>query len=302
MPRILPLIILALFFLPACAPKLPPAGVKPPAAEELWSEFRNSTGVGPEMHSFRIEMSINFSGPKRRNRILAEVWGNRNYPVRMDLKAGMGRIFSMWREDSQDWQAFYPGENTVYTHEDGHRGAEALGFPTPFNLLETSRFLSGDYALLTPDEYTRTQKKYPGFRYFFPPDNTIRSVTLDQQGILVRISGRDWTAEIKDYEREKDMAMRMDMHLPGGKSAIIRIKEAEFREKYWEDKQLQLRVPPDAETRYLLDSGEIGSNRLDLKEAFKFGKRKTVSICGLSGDVPRIGASDLRHSNRGGRP
>jgi hypothetical protein len=286
MPRILPLIILALFFLPACAPKLPPEGVKPPAAEELWSEFRNSSGVGPGMHSFRIEMSINFSGPKRRDRILAEVWGNRNYPVRMDLKAGMGRIFSMWREDSQNWQAFYPGENTVYIHEDGQRGAEVLGFPTPFNLLETSRFLSGYYALLTPGKYTRTQKKYPGFKYFFSPDNAIRSLTLDHQGIPVRISGRDWTAEIKDYDRGKNMAMRMDMQLPGGKRAIIRIKEAEFREKYWEDKQLQLRIPPDAETRYLLDSEEIGSNRPGLKETFMFGKREKESICGLSGDAP----------------
>lgn len=302
MPRILTPIILALLFLPACAPKSPREKVKAPQPEELWTEFKNSTGLSPEMHSFRIRMSINFSGPKRRDRILSEIWGNRNYPVRMDLKAGMGRIFSMWREDSHKWQAFYPGENTVYRHEDGHRGSAALGFPSPFNLLETSRFLSGRYSLLTPREFARAEKKDRGFKYFFPSDTTIRSITLDYRGIPVRIAGMDWAAELKDYDREKGMAMRIDMQLPGKKRAVIRIKEAEFRKKYWEDKQLRLRLPPDAETRYLLDSEGAGLHRSGLNKTFKFGKRKTVSICGLSGDVPRIGASDLRHSNRGGRP
>lgn len=302
MPRILIPIILVLLFLTACAPKSPRERVKAPQPEELWTEFKNSTGISPKMHSFRIRMSINFFGPERRNRILGEIWGNRNYPVRMDLKAGMGRIFSMWREDGQNWQAFYPGENTVYIHEDGQRGAEVLGFPTPFNLLETSRFLSGRYSLLTPGEFARAGKKDRCLKYFFPRDKTIRSITLDYRGVPVRIAGTDWAAELKDYDREKGMAMRMDMQLPGEKRAVIRIKEAKFRKKYWEDKQLRLRLPPDAETRYLLNSEGTGPHRSGLNKTFKFGKRKTVSICGLRGDVPRIGASDLKHSNRGGRP
>ncbi|MFP4657077.1 MAG: hypothetical protein ACLFMP_00145 [Desulfonatronovibrionaceae bacterium] len=249
------LFVLILGLVPACAPRVSEEAVQPPAAEGLWAEFRELCGRDPDMSSFRIEMSINYSGPERQDRILAEVWGNQERPVRMDLKAGMGRIFSRWREGDQEWQAFYPHQNTVYRHEDGQLGAAALGFPTPFDLLETSWFLTGRYALLVPEKYIESRNIGDGVKYFFRPEAEVAAVTLNSEGLPIKIRGQNWTAELKDFDPDKGLALRIDLAMSEEQKGIIRIKDARFRDKPWGKKQLELRLPPETERRYLLGVG-----------------------------------------------
>jgi len=243
-----PLIPICLFILllSACAP-IHERFHPPVQPGNLWADFVKSAQYAPQTRSFRIKTSINYSGPERQDRLLADIWGDKNYPIRMNLKAGMGQVFSMWREDSRIWEAYYPGENTVYIHRSGHAGAKAIGFPTPFNLLETSRLLTGQYTFIVPEQYTHCEKQNEKIKFFFSEKTEVKSITLDEHGHPVQLTGKEWKARLSDFDSKKGNARRIDLEIKNNQKAVIRVKEIEFRQKTWEIKRLQLKLPPGTE-------------------------------------------------------
>ncbi|MGM0610709.1 MAG: hypothetical protein ACQES5_06455 [Thermodesulfobacteriota bacterium] len=239
-------ICLLIFLLSACAP-LHEASLPPVQPGSLWTDFVKSSEYTAQTRSFRIKTSINYSGPERQDRLLADIWGDNNYPIRMNLKAGMGQVFSMWREDSRIWEAYYPSEDTVYIHKSGHAGAEAIGFPTPFNLLETSRLLTGQYTFIVPEKYAHCERQDEKIKFFFSQKAKVKSITLDKHGHPVQLTGKEWKARLSDFNSEKGNARRIDLEIKNNQKAVIRIKEIEFRQKTWEAKRLQLKLPPETE-------------------------------------------------------
>ncbi|GEM_PF-2434424 len=236
------------FLVFSCAPKRVPVE-RPP--EMVWQDFWAQSTSFQEDQEFYIQASVNYSTPDQQRRVQAMIWGFAGYPVRMDISAGFGQTVSMWLEDELRWEAYNPGENTRYIHHDGSRGATLLGFPTPMDLRETSLVLLGDFQHLVPREYHRVESHGNMWKYYFEDEN-ITSVVLEQDGSLDRIEGNGWHVELKGFEQENGLFYfsRLDMHLSGGKEAVIRIRSVDM-ERTWDQKQMGLDPPGEARTIFL---------------------------------------------------
>ncbi len=253
---------LILILCTACLPVQKQTAPPLPAAQQ-WAHFIHSAPSKNSVpESFRVKISINYYGPERKDRFLANLWGNNDYPLRMDLMAGIGQIFSMWREDKRQWQALYPSRKILYKHDDGRVGANAVGFPTPFDLLEISRFLTGQYVRLAPENYTKCEKQGKKTTYSFPSGSKIKKMTLSMKSDPIQFTGSNWQAELSDFGSKRHIAHRIDLKLNKGQKAVIRIKELKFREEPWKPEKLELRIPPDTKTLYIFPSenNSMGKN------------------------------------------
>lgn len=223
---------------------------RPP--EVVWNTFRlDSERIYPDQ-SFLIRASISYDSPGRSHRIQSSLWGYMHYPIRMDLSAGFGQTIAMWHEDEQFWQAYFPGENTRYIHSDGSVGASILGYPTPFDLEQTVKVLLGDFGDLIPEAFYKAESYNGGWKYYFR-EHEVENVVLAQDGFIRSISGSEWNVQFSARKNEDlfPYYSRIDMQLSAGERALIRIKSVEIGAQQWEDEQLDLKIPPDAETVHL---------------------------------------------------
>lgn len=228
-----------------CAPARIPVE-RPP--EVVWNKFRlDLERIDPDQ-SFLVRASVSYDSPGRSHRIQSSLWGYMNYPIRMDLSAGFGQTIAMWHEDEQFWQAYFPGENTRYIHPDGSLGASILGYPTPFDLQQTVKILLGDLGNLIPEAYYKAETYDYGWKYYFR-EQEIENMVLDQDGSVRSVSGKEWMVEFSARKNEDLFSYysRIDMQLSPDQRALIRIKSVELGEQQWDEKQLDLKIPPGAE-------------------------------------------------------
>lgn len=242
---------LLLTLAPGCAPKKPPAD-RPP--QVVWNEFLSGmTEFFPE-RSFLISASVTYITPGQRNRVQSSLWGRIGYPVRMDLSAGFGQTIAMWHEDEQIWEAYFPRDNIKYVHHDGSMGASMLGYPTPLDLMQTTKVLLGDFRGLIPDSFHEV-KDYNGMWKYYFKDQDVQSVVLTRDGSVSSIAGQGWKVELSSRKDEElfHYYSRIDMRLSENESALIRIRSIRLDHEQWEENQLELNVPPDAKVVYLPD-------------------------------------------------
>ncbi len=232
----------------SCAPKQVPVK-RPP--EVVWNDFWAKSSSFTNKQGFMIQTSVNYTAADQRNRMLANIWGLVDYPVRMDLSTGFGHTFGIWMEDHLRWEAYFPGENARYVHHDGSRGATILGYPTPLNLRETAMVLLGFFEGLVPAYYQRVESRNQMWKYYFD-DHRIQNLVLNQDGILQSVSGDGWQVEFKGPERYNGVFYfsRLDMRISRDKEAVIRIRSVDL-DRDWEREQLILDLPGDTRTIFL---------------------------------------------------
>ena len=242
------IILLFLILFLGCAPKKPAPEQSPSA---LWSRFwRNQA---QNILSFKIKTSINYSSARHKNRILATIWGNLNYPIRMNIKAGIGQTISLWLEDMHLWQAYFPAQRTLYFHPDGQKGATALGYPTPFNLKELAMILLGHYRSIVPDQFDKVELKNGLWIFSWadtgdcPYRSKVKKLALNELARPVFLTGDRWQAKLNQYVQEQNnvYAQKIILLLPRSEQAIIRIKSLQIKKMPWEKQQLTLKVPED---------------------------------------------------------
>lgn len=237
----------ALFF--GCAPPQIPVE-RPP--EVVWNKFTlDWERIAPDQ-SFLIRASISYDSPGRSHRVQSSLWGYTDYPIRMDLSAGFGQTIAMWHEDEQSWQAYFPGENTMYIHTDGSEGASILGYPTPFDLQQTVKILLGDFKEFIPEAYFKAETHDGGWKYYFR-EHQVENIVLDQDGSVSSVSGRGWKVEFSARKNEGlfPYYSRIDIQLSERQRALVRIKSVELGGQQWDEKQLELKIPPEADTVHL---------------------------------------------------
>ncbi len=240
---------MAAAFIFGCAPAHIPVE-RPP--ELVWNKFRlGAKSIDPDQ-SFLIRASISYDSPERSHRIQSSLWGYINYPIRMDLSAGFGQTIAMWHEDERFWQAYFPGENTRYIHPDGSVGASMLGYPTPFDLQQTVKVLLGDFGDLIPEAFYKAETLDGGWKYYFR-EHEVENIILDQDGSVRSVNGRGWKVEFSG-RKDEDMFpyySRIDMQLSEEQRALVRIKSVELNAEQWDEEQLELKIPPEAQTVHL---------------------------------------------------
>jgi outer membrane biogenesis lipoprotein LolB len=240
-------------FLGGCAAKTPSGSEN--EARAVWAQFR-AAAEAPAA-PFSVQASLNFSAPGKSHRVLLKLWGDAGYPLRLDFAAGLGQIFSMWREDAAGWLAYYPMSHAAYSHPDTRKGAAMLGMPLPLSLRELAAVICGRFGEFVPREYQTVKTRPGGLEYALKGDPRLSSVTLDAAGRPVGLAGKGlepWRVEFSDYQDSggRELPQMIVVTTPGGLKGVVRIKKYEERGEPWPPSALNLPLPENT-TVYALD-------------------------------------------------
>ncbi|MCF8108670.1 MAG: hypothetical protein K9J81_06725, partial [Desulfohalobiaceae bacterium] len=140
-------------------------------AEAVWKRFQT---VQPDdalrRRGCRLKASLHFFSPQQNQRLGLELWGNYALPLRVDLKAGFGKTFALWRVDRDLWLSYLPGQQKAYTHPDSRIGIRRMGVDSPFDIQELLYLLTGHWEKLLASTYrTGRYVDNQGYRYTFAP-------------------------------------------------------------------------------------------------------------------------------------
>jgi hypothetical protein len=214
-------LFLFLVSLTACAPRLQTGA---PEIASYWTVFKRQQKTLKPLDNFSIKTSINYSSKEHKHRMIMRLFGRLDYPIRMDLEAGIGRTISMWREETDIWQAYFPGEKKMYTASDARFGVQSLGFPCPFSLRELSLVLQGKLVTILPDQPAREQLQDTGSRIFFAQPTRIESIHVDQLGRVLELIGSKGWKVVFDYQDASLYSYKISMIMDDTTRAIIRVK------------------------------------------------------------------------------
>jgi len=260
----------ALLALCACAPR-----IELPRFDEAQADLEafqaRFTAPRPEGPGLAVRASLLYSTPSRANRTDVQLFGEYDRPLRLDVRAGLGTMLALMREDASGLLAFYPDKSRAYAHSDPVIGAQLLGLPFPFALRDLALVLAGHFDTLVPPRAESVRAISGGgfeFRYSAGP---VRLLALDRYGRPERMEGllsqhyrsqaeregapvsgpREWRIVFSAYpEDEGDPlgpAKTLTLTLPKGDSAVLRVRTLTRRLEPWPAKALALPLPAGAE-------------------------------------------------------
>jgi hypothetical protein len=258
-----------LIALAACAPKVELPRYED--AETNLSVFRaRFLAHGPETHGLAVRSTLLYNTPKRSNRTDVQLFGEYALPLRLDVRAGLGTMLALMREDAGGLLAFYPDRQKAYAHSDPVIGAQLLGLPFPFALKDLALVLSGSFSSLIPPEPASLQERPGGgfvLRYASGP---VRLLALDPHGRPERMEGqlsphfrtqaeregepvsgpRTWAIAFSDYPEDEaepeGPATVLTLTLPKGESAVLRVRALAQHPEPWPARALTLTLPAQA--------------------------------------------------------
>ena len=274
--RILTATVAALSLLVVLGCKAKPASeLVMDSPEAAWESFRANYCVSPDQPSLLVKASFQYSRTKpikRTNRTLVSLWGDFDGPMRLDIKAGMGKLLAHIREDQSGLLVFYPMEKRAYAHSNPVLGATRLGMPFPFSLGELARVSVGDFSGLVPKTFEKAERTVKGYVYTLN-DGLASTATLDTTGRPLLLKGQtqgeqgtksNWGLEINSYGDEDaanpfPMPGRVTLTTDHGEKGVLRIKARELKVQAWSEESTGLELP-DNIVYHRLDSGLIRRN------------------------------------------
>ncbi|WP_320171726.1 hypothetical protein [Maridesulfovibrio sp.] len=244
------IVLLLLVFAGGCAGH----NIQQNYADDVYARFLaaysgcNATGL-------KATGSLFYSAEGRGHRTTITLWGNAETPLRLDVRAGIGAYIAHIREDESGLTAYYPEQETVYTHSSPQRGVKLLGLPFPFSLKDLAGLVGGCYQSLIQSTYNSVNPvDGNGDRQFFFNDGPLSSVTLTGQGIPIGMTGcgeTPWRMELTSYEEGDSGKMlpgKITVYTENGGRAVLRIKTREFSASKWPDKSLEMQLPEGTRT------------------------------------------------------
>lgn len=232
--------------------------VKPPgdtalpteaSAERVWATLTSFSVPGAR--AFLFKSSLNSITPQGMNRLTFDLWGNFEYPIRLDVRAGIGATIAVWREDATGWLAYYPGQNVTYLGAADHL-AKPVNQRLPLSLRELALLLSGRTAAVLPAGYTSWKlEEQGGIRYLFDQGERLSGLTLDNSLRPLILTGshpEPWSLRFDSWDDAHDPALpvKMTLRFQDGSRHILRAKQAELRDQEWSRDALTLIPPQDA--------------------------------------------------------
>lgn len=254
--------------------------------EAAWQVFRRNYCTSATEPGLLVKASLYYSRLKpikRTNRTLVTMWGDFGGPMRLDIRAGMGKLLAHIREDADELLVFYPMERTAYAHIDPVLGATRLGMPFPFSLVELGRVSMGDFSGLTAKEYVEGNRTDSGFVYTVH-GALASTVTLDESGRPILLEGttakaydsaRTWRLEINRYEENGEasrapapLPKRLTLAMDNGEKGVLRIKSRELKVSSWPGKAMGLELPEGVTFRRL-DNGLASDQEQDIPVVYE---------------------------------
>jgi outer membrane biogenesis lipoprotein LolB len=252
------LLLSAVLLLNGCAKLIPPSEV--PEADILWAHSLAQRAPLPPTDGFSIRGSINYASLEQKHRVLIQIWGNPEYPVRADIRAGIGTRLAYLREDRLSTLAYFPHQNQAFLSH--ARGLQAPEIALPFSLMELSAISLNAWDLILPRQYLEFSfAPLTGWTYTFD-DPRIGTLVLGFDGRPVSLHGSDgagWELSFQSWSRQggRVIPARMLLSLETGEQAIIFLSEVTLVTDGWDDEALELPLPPDAQLFHDLQPLEV---------------------------------------------
>jgi outer membrane biogenesis lipoprotein LolB len=240
------LIVCAL--LGACGPKPPPAGYdEPDRVSVVWSLFQASFVQDCHPEDFSLRASVNFSAPDRHSRFIVSMWGRTDFPIRLDVQAGVGAMLAHWREDREAWLGYLPASREAYVADTAQEGAWTTGLFMPVRLDALAQLLLGCWQTLIPLEYEAVRLAGDTLEFHVTGHSTPLTLVLAFDGRPVSVRGPEhggWTVSVDQWESDPPSRPRRISLIQGDQSAMIRVQRLETSVDPWRDEDLRLDVPP----------------------------------------------------------
>lgn len=257
-------VILLLFILGGCSARTPfsrsATNVTP---ENRYNAFRQEYGIC-NATGLRAKASLYYTSKGSGHRTTMTLWGEYKTPLRLDVRAGIGTYVAYIREDKNGLTAFYPDQETAYSHSSPIRAVHLLGLPFPFSLKDLAGLICGCYPNLIPKSYDNAVPVADNGSLRFTFDNgPVSSITLTEKGTPTEISGRGeipWRMELSAYVQEnsgKPLPEKISVYTKLGDKALLRIKSRDYTTQPWQEKALELKLPEGCEEIRLDRNGYV---------------------------------------------
>lgn len=249
-------LVLGCLLAPACAIKKPlmPVDPGPEQMQSVWNLFHAEYMQPCPPRDFFTRASVNYSSGDRNSRLLFSFWGRTNFPVRMDLQAGVGAMVAHWREDEQGWIGYYPGSREAFFSSDSRAGAAMLGLAMPLRLNAFAQILIGCWDGVIPKDYVFAQFVENHFEYLLEHKGKKAVLVLTPEGLPVSLREDDaqgWIIAIdewldNDRRSPKRLSLRHEKNF-----AVVRLQRMDFSTVRWQEADLSLELPFGTTLRHL---------------------------------------------------
>ncbi len=233
--------------LSACGPKPPPVHDDPDRVSAVWSLFQASFVQGCRPEDFSLRTSVNFSGLDRDSRFIVAMWGRTDFPIRLDVQAGVGAMLAHWREDRRGWLGYTPASREAFVADTVQQGAHMTGLFMPVRLDTLAQLFLGCWRSLVPSEYEAVRLIDDTLEFLTVRNSTPLTLVLAFDGRPKSVSGPDhggWTVSVDQWERDAPSRPRRISLAQGEQSAVIRVQRMETSIEPWRNEDLRLDVPP----------------------------------------------------------
>lgn len=248
-------LVLGSFVVSACAVKT--AIQVDPGPEQIqaaWNRFHAKYTQPCPPRDFFVRASVNYSSVDHNSRLLFSFWGRTNFPVRMDLQAGMGAMVAHWREDEQGWIGYHPGSREAFFSSDSRAGAAMLGLAMPLRLNAFAQILAGCWEGVIPKNNVFAQFTGNHFEYLLEHHGKKAVLALTPEGLPVSLREDDaqgWIITIdewldNDRRSPKRLSLRHEKNF-----AMVRLQRMDFSTVHWQEADLSLELPSGTALHHL---------------------------------------------------
>ncbi|WP_153306909.1 hypothetical protein [Desulfonatronum thioautotrophicum] len=251
-PQVIAVAVLAfavgvLAFVAGCTPKPPALLLEPRTAETAWSRFQEAFLQDCPTEDFSLRASVNYSSPERHSRFIISMWGRTDFPIRLDVQAGVGAMLAHWREDQDEWLGYIPSTQEAFIADTVKEGARITGLFMPMRLNTLNQLLLGCWQAIIPTHYESVEIVGNTLEYSLLTESSPLILALAPSGQPVTVRNPEpggWIARIEQWEDNVSFQPRRISLHQEDQSAVIRIQRLESPTTPWMDKDLRLDIPP----------------------------------------------------------
>ncbi len=236
-----------LAFVAGCTPKPPALLLEPRTAETAWSRFQEAFLQDCPTEDFSLRASVNYSSPERHSRFIISMWGRTDFPIRLDVQAGVGAMLAHWREDQDEWLGYIPSTQEAFIADTVKEGARITGLFMPMRLNTLNQLLLGCWQAIIPTHYESVEIVGNTLEYSLLTESSPLILALAPSGQPVTVRNPEpggWIARIEQWEDNVSFQPRRISLHQEDQSAVIRIQRLESPTTPWMDKDLRLDIPP----------------------------------------------------------
>jgi len=243
------LLCAGLFF--GCAGRLGPDAEQPAEAfeqqaENIWTLFQARYMGHCPARDFSVRASAMYENPEQSSRVVLRMWGRTDFPIRLDVQAGIGAMLAHWREDEHGWGGYAPGREQAFVARDVRAGAEMMGMLMPLRLDSLARMLAGCWQDIVPPDYDRAVLAGDEPEYVFQQGQSRFVLRLAMDGrpiVFSRIAPQGWSVRIDQWMDSPGSSPRRLTLRQGDQSAVLRLRSVDFFVDPWTPSELALDLP-----------------------------------------------------------